>query len=56
MARLEKRTLMTFVSKLYQQEERRYNTFAEKKEEYVPDAMLMQSAKTAVDDEELTVD
>ncbi len=41
MARLEKRTLMTFISHLYRQEERRYNLFSEKQEEYVPDEMLL---------------
>ena len=41
MARIEKRSILTFVSKLYQNEERRYNMNVDKAAEFVPDFALL---------------
>ena len=55
-ARMEKRSLMTFISKLYQNEERRFNKITKKTEDFVPDFALNQSAEAAINDDELTVE
>jgi len=53
---MEKRSLMTFISKLYQNEERRFNKITKKTEDFVPDFVLNQSAEAAINDDELTVE
>ena len=57
MARLEKRTLFTFVSSLYQSQERRLVIQEQQTEaKYIPDQILKTTAKAALDDPNLTVE
>ena len=51
--RLEKRSLFTFASKLYQEEELRLRGMVSKNEAFVPDWGLKQAVAAAIDDPEL---
>lgn len=57
LARLEKRALLTFVSKIYQAEERRHRQPEERQEDrLVRDTLLKSAAEVAVKDPELSLD
>ena len=57
LARLEKRAMFTFVSKLYQVEERRHRIFEEREgDKLVRDEVLQETVKTAIADPDLTID
>ena len=57
LARLEKRAMFTFVSKIYQVEERRHRILEEKEgDKLVRDDVLQEAVKTAIADPETTMD
>lgn len=56
IARLEKRTLFTFVSQLYQQQERKLVGASQPSVQFVPDFALHGAVQTAISDPELQVD
>jgi len=53
ITRLEKRALLTFTSKLFQEEEIRLRGIVAQKEAFVPDYALKRAVATAIDDEAL---
>ena len=55
ITRLEKRALLTFTSKLFQEEEVRLRGMVTNIEPMVPDYALKTAVATAIDDEELQV-
>ena len=57
LARLEKRAMFTFVSKIYQVEERRHRILEEREgDKLVRDDVLQEAVKTAIADPETTMD
>ena len=57
LARIEKRALMTFVSKLYQAEERRHREPEQREEDkLVRDTLLRSAAEVAIKDPDLSME